>query len=157
MLVLGEGNHAVADVAWREHVEVFAESAGGAAVVGYRDDGGQVANEVGTIAVQGGGYRGGSVCRTAGTDWGRDVVLEASEESGEAGASSDSDDAETRWCGFLRRVQPVKFTGKSDCARDGGSMCGMGFPKWKRPGLEVPASGMLLRVLCLRSLGRAVQ
>jgi hypothetical protein len=96
VLILGDGDHAIADVAWREHVEVFAESAGGAAVVGYGDDGGKVADEVGTIAVQGGGYRGGSVCRTAGTNRGRNVVLEAPEESGEAGASSDSDDAETR-------------------------------------------------------------
>ena len=37
-----EGDHAVAQVAGGEHVEVFAEAAGGAAVVGDGDDGGEV-------------------------------------------------------------------------------------------------------------------
>ena len=47
VLVLGEGDHAVADVAGREHLEVFAETAGGAAVVGDGDDGGEVADDAG--------------------------------------------------------------------------------------------------------------
>src|SRR5208283_1349813 len=46
-LVLGERDHAVADVAGREHVELFAEAAGGATVVGDGDDGGEVADEAG--------------------------------------------------------------------------------------------------------------
>ena len=45
MLVFGERDHAVADVAGGEHVEVFAEAAGGAAVVGDGDDGGEVGDE----------------------------------------------------------------------------------------------------------------
>jgi hypothetical protein len=47
MLVLGEGDHAVADIAGREHVEVLAETAGGAAVVSDGDDRGEVADYVG--------------------------------------------------------------------------------------------------------------
>ena len=41
--VFGKGNHAVADVAWREDVEVAAEAPGAAAVVG---DGGQVGGNI---------------------------------------------------------------------------------------------------------------
>ena len=37
-----EGDHAVAQVAGRKHVEVLAEAAGGAAVIGDGDDGGEV-------------------------------------------------------------------------------------------------------------------
>ena len=47
MLILGEGDHAVAHIAGREHLEVFAQTAGGAAVVGDGDDGGEVADEAG--------------------------------------------------------------------------------------------------------------
>ena len=47
VLVFGEGDHAVAEVAGGEHVEVFAETAGGAAVVGDGDDGGEVADDAG--------------------------------------------------------------------------------------------------------------
>ena len=49
-LVLGERDHAVADVSGREHVEFFAETAGGATVVGDGDDGGKVADEAGKAA-----------------------------------------------------------------------------------------------------------
>ncbi len=68
MLVFREGDHAVADVAGGEHLEVFAEPAGGAAVVGYGDDGGEVADEAGE------GWAGGSLtgvgrgCRRAYAD-----------------------------------------------------------------------------------------
>ena len=48
-LILGERDHAVADVAGREHVEFFAETAGGATVVGDGDDGGEVADEAGKV------------------------------------------------------------------------------------------------------------
>jgi len=48
-LVLGERDHAVADVAGGEHVEFFAEAAGGATVIGDGDDGGKVADEAGKV------------------------------------------------------------------------------------------------------------
>jgi len=46
-LVFGDRDHAVAHVARREHLEILADAAGGAAVVGHRDDSGQVADDVG--------------------------------------------------------------------------------------------------------------
>ena len=46
-LVFGEGNHAIAQVAGGEHVEVAAEAAAGAAVVGDGDDRGEVGDEGG--------------------------------------------------------------------------------------------------------------
>ena len=49
VLVFGERDHAVADVAGRKHVEVFAQAAGGAAVVGDGDDGGELADEAGEV------------------------------------------------------------------------------------------------------------
>ena len=55
VLVLGERDHAVADVAWGKHLEVFAEAAGGAAVVGDGDDGGEVADDAGVGGLRGGG------------------------------------------------------------------------------------------------------
>ena len=48
VFVLGEGDHAVADVAGGEHVEVFAETAGGASVVSDGDDGGEIPDDAGT-------------------------------------------------------------------------------------------------------------
>ena len=61
VLVFGEGDHAVADVAGGEHLEVFAETAGGAAVVGDGDYGGEVADDAGQ-----GGAGGGGVPRVMG-------------------------------------------------------------------------------------------
>ena len=61
VLVLRERDHAVADVAGRQHVEVFAETAGGATVVGDGDDGGEVADEAGKV-------RGGGLGATVGPD-----------------------------------------------------------------------------------------
>ena len=58
MFVFGEGDHAVADVAGREHLEVVAEAAGGASVVGDGDDGGEVADEAGVF---GAGFGAGAV------------------------------------------------------------------------------------------------
>ena len=48
-LVLGERDHAVADVSGREHVEFFAETTGRATVIGDGDDGGKVADEAGEV------------------------------------------------------------------------------------------------------------
>jgi hypothetical protein len=84
MLVLREGDEAVADVAGGKHVEVFAEAAGGATVVGDGDDGGEVADEAGErVAVAEG--------RNAGRGGG--VALEAAEQRGEASPATDGDDA----------------------------------------------------------------
>ena len=43
--ILGQGDNAIADVAGREHVELFAQAAAGAAIVGDGDHGAQVADE----------------------------------------------------------------------------------------------------------------
>ncbi len=82
VLVLRERDHAVADVAGGQHVQVFAQAAGGTAVVGDGDDGGEVADEAG----QGVGDR-----QRAGRGGG--VALEAAQQRGEAGAATDGDDA----------------------------------------------------------------
>ena len=54
VLFLAERHHAVAQVAGGQHVEAFAQAAGGAAVVGYRNHGGQV----GDRPLNGGGLAG---------------------------------------------------------------------------------------------------
>jgi len=109
VLIFGERDHAVADVAGGKHFEVFAETAGGATVVGDGDDGGEVVDEAGVgaedggdAAVEGRGWgRGGDavgdVGGTAGGGGSGDVALEAAQEGGEAGASADGDDAEGGW------------------------------------------------------------
>jgi hypothetical protein len=47
VFILGERDHAVANISWRKHLEVFSEAAGGASVVGDGDDGGEVTDETG--------------------------------------------------------------------------------------------------------------
>jgi len=81
--VFREGDEAVAEVAGGKDVEVFAEAAGGATVVGDGDDGGEFADEAGEGLAVGGGCGGayGS----------GDEALEAAEERGEAGAAADGD------------------------------------------------------------------
>jgi hypothetical protein len=96
MLVLGESDHAVADVTGGEHVEVFAKAAGGAAVVGDSDDGGEVADEGGSC---GSWLRSAVDWRTADADaaaaiGGDDITFEAAEEGGKAGATTDGNDAD---------------------------------------------------------------
>ena len=86
VLVLGEGDEAVADVAGGKHVEVFAEAAGGATVVGDGDDGGELADEGGEILEGGVSERGGAGGRG-------DEGLETAQERGETGAAADGDDA----------------------------------------------------------------
>ena len=66
-LGLGECGQALADVARGDDAEVLAQASGGAAVVGDRDDGGEVAG----------------------------VLLESAEEHGEARPATDGDDAGT--------------------------------------------------------------
>ena len=86
VFVLGEGDEAVADVAGGKHVEVFAEAARGAAVVGDGDDGGELADEGGEILERGVGERGGAGGRG-------DKGLESAQEGGEAGSAADGDDS----------------------------------------------------------------
>jgi len=85
MLVLGEGDEAVAEVAGRRQMQVFAETARRATVVGDGDDGGEVADEAGEVFVLRVGLR--SLGRG-------DVAFEAAQEGGEAGAAADGDDVE---------------------------------------------------------------
>jgi hypothetical protein len=76
-LRVGEGGDAVADVAGRDHVQVAAQPAAGAAVIGDGDDGGEVGR----------------------------VLLEPAQQVGEAGAATDRHDASgrARACGSGRR------------------------------------------------------
>ena len=82
--VFAEGDHAVAYVAGREHVEFAAQASGTAAVVGHGDDGGDVQ--------RGNGGAGGP-----------GVVLEALQDTGEAGTSADGDYTEWRPIFHARR------------------------------------------------------
>ena len=102
VLVFGEGDHAVADVAGGKHLEVFAEAAGGAAVVGDGDDGGEVADEAGSVVRR----RGVAERRRASLAGCGDVALEAAQQGGEAGAAADGDDAQGCWA-------------RSECSRQG--------------------------------------
>ncbi len=95
MLVFGKGDQAIADVAWGEHLELFAEPAGGATVVGDGDDGGEVADKTGRVVGRL-RLRGPSVAAldsVGGTGRG-DKALQAAEQRGKASASADGDDTE---------------------------------------------------------------
>ena len=71
--ILAESDQAVADIAGRKDVEVAAQAAGAAAVVGHGDDGGQIHGDV----------RGAR----------RGVTFQTSEDGRETMAASDRDDA----------------------------------------------------------------
>lgn len=86
--VLGEGDHAVADVTGRKHAIFAAEPAGTATVIGNRDDGG----EVGDRAL------GGRVLVAASND----KFLQAAEERGEAGTTAKSNNAQAARRVFFR-------------------------------------------------------
>ena len=74
VLFFAERHHAVAQVAGRQHVEVLAQAAGGAAVVGHRDHGGQV----------------GDQARLGGWLAGRgNVPAQSAQQRGKAGAAAD--------------------------------------------------------------------
>jgi hypothetical protein len=108
VFVLGERDHAVADVAGREHLEVFAEPAGRASVVGDGDDGGEIVDAAGVRREDGLdaavdlrlGERGavsealGDVGGAAGGGGWRDEALESAKERRKAGASADGDDTQ---------------------------------------------------------------
>jgi limonene-1,2-epoxide hydrolase len=87
VLVFRERDHAVADVAGWEHLEVFAEPARGATVVSDGDDCCEVADEAGKVLVCG-------VYDGLGTLWRGDVTFEAAEKSRKASAATDGDYAE---------------------------------------------------------------
>src|SRR5207302_9510718 len=78
--IFREGYHAVADVAGREDAVFAAQAAGAAAVIGDRDDGGDI----------GDGAFGAGVL----VDAADDEFLEAAKERREACAASKRDDAE---------------------------------------------------------------
>ncbi len=82
--VFGEGDDAVADVARRQHVELFAQASAGAAVVADRDHGAQFA-DLGWSAS----------CQRAGTG---DVALQTFEQGGKTGAAADGDDTQAATC-----------------------------------------------------------
>src|SRR5579863_5563806 len=82
-LVFAEGDDAIANVARREHVELFAEASAGTAVVADRNHGAKVADD-GRIRTRGGDFRR-SECE----------ALEAFQKSGKAGAAADGDHAES--------------------------------------------------------------
>src|SRR6267378_1602469 len=78
--IFRKSHHAIADVAGREDAVLPAQAAGAAAVIGDRDDGGEI----------GDGAFGAGVL----VDAADDEFLEAAKERGESGAASKSDDAE---------------------------------------------------------------
>ena len=131
MLVFGEGDHTVADVAGGEHVEVVAEAAGGTTVISDGDDGGEVVDDA--CAAGAGGVREGGGAR-----WGGDVALEATEEGGEAGAPADGYDTERLLggeCGHglgrdwgkvvSERVQSFAFANDTHVSEDGALAFGV--------------------------------
>jgi hypothetical protein len=79
--IFAKGDDAVADVAGRKHVELFAQTAAGSAIVADGDHGTKI-----------GDY---GRARMAGEQFGRreSETLEAFEESGKAGAAADGHDA----------------------------------------------------------------
>ena len=82
--IFGESDHAVAEVARGQHVEVAAETSAGAAIVGDGDDRGEIGNERsgGELGTQGGAVR--------------DAELEAAQQGGKACSTAKSDDAQAR-------------------------------------------------------------
>ena len=79
--VFGERDDAVANVAGREHVELFAQASAGAAVVADRDHGAQFAD-----------LRMVGLAQSAGPG---DVTLQSLQQGREAGAAADGDHAQT--------------------------------------------------------------
>ena len=82
-LVFGERHHAVAEVAGGQHIEIPAEPAAGAAIVGDGDHRGEIGDQ----------GLGGRLGKQAGV---RDTQLEATQEGGEAGSPANGDDAQAR-------------------------------------------------------------
>ena len=68
VLVVGQGDDAVADVARRQDAELASQTTRGATVVAHRDDRGEIADLV------------------------ADVTLEATQQDGQAGAAADRDE-----------------------------------------------------------------
>src|SRR5205807_5608165 len=74
LLLLGQRNDAIADVAGREHAEFFAERAGAAAFIGHCDDRAEASDRPRTVRV--------------------DVTFQSAQQSRKPGAAADSDDVE---------------------------------------------------------------
>src|SRR5258708_5648202 len=74
VLLLGQRDDAVADVAGRQHAELFAQRAGAAAFVGHRHDRAEAGDRPRTISV--------------------DVAFQPAEQSRKPGAAADGDDVE---------------------------------------------------------------
>jgi hypothetical protein len=91
MLILRERDHAVADIAGREHVEIFTKAAGGPAIVRDGDNRRETADEAWEFRLGEGRLRVKLDVRGA-RRW--NVTLETAEESGKAGASTDRYDSE---------------------------------------------------------------
>src|SRR5690242_15207482 len=85
--VLGEGHHAITNVAGREDTVFAAKAAGAAAVIRNGDNGGQISD--GTLQ-----------CRER-VMAGRHEVFQAAQESGEAGAAAESDNIQTASDGLV--------------------------------------------------------
>jgi hypothetical protein len=85
--VLGERDHAIADVAGGEHAIFAAEAAGAATVIGDGDDGGKIRD---------GPFRRGMLIAAA-----DNMFLQTAEQRGETGAAAESDDAQAGGMAFL--------------------------------------------------------
>ena len=72
---LRQRHDAVADVAWRQHAELLAQRAGGAAFVGHRDDRAEPGDRPRAVAAG--------------------VALQAAQQRGETGAAADGDDVQS--------------------------------------------------------------
>jgi hypothetical protein len=99
MLILGERNHAVADISGRKDVEIFAETARGTSVVGDGDDGCEVADEARKLCGMhfSARLKFGMECNVGGAARGNrrsDVALEAAKKCGETGSSTDGNDTQ---------------------------------------------------------------
>jgi hypothetical protein len=79
ILLFAEGDHAVTEVAGGKHVEVLAQSAGRAAVIGHGDDSG----EVGDLGGLGAGLAGRAY-----------MTAQAAQQGGQAGAAADGHHAQ---------------------------------------------------------------
>src|ERR1700690_906883 len=98
-LILAEGDDTVADVAGRKHVEFFAQTAAGTAVVTDGNHGAKIPDDGRT------GLSHGHFCR------GESEAFESFEQSGEAGPAADGDYAEATLARGLLHQQQICDSG----------------------------------------------
>ena len=84
MLVVSQGYHAVAQIAGWQHVELLAQAAARAAVIGDGDDGGQVTDETGLVDA--------IIFVVAGRRVRGNMTAQAAQEGRETGAAAHGDD-----------------------------------------------------------------